>query len=105
LRLLFIWRWINGVDEVKNWLEKQIENDAFVLKLAEILPNVSYRSSENGRDEVRSFKSSTYSEILDVDHFRERLNSIADSDGATSEAKLIHSEFLAAEAIGKDSRY
>jgi hypothetical protein len=98
--LIFIWRQIVGVDEVKAWIVREMESDDSVLLLAQKLPSTSFRTSGDGRSEIRSFKASTYEEILDIDHFKRRLASVVAANPNSVNIKSIQSGFLDAERIG-----
>jgi hypothetical protein len=105
IRLIFIWRWMAGVTEVRQWIEKELRRDESVIRFAQILPSTSYRTTDDGRSEVRTFKAATYAEILDVNHFKERLASIATSNPGSREISAIQSDFLAAEVLGLSDRF
>jgi predicted KAP-like P-loop ATPase len=104
LHLIWIWKRWSSAEEVKSWLSAQMKSDSKILRLAEILPSVSYRSGGDGQKEIRSFKAATYNEFLDVEHFKTRLESIAVKAKGTK-ARQICVEFLAAEEEGKKSRF
>ena len=104
IRLVWIWRQFSTSEEVKAWLSKEIESDRSVLRLAQILPNVSYRSSGKGQEEIRSFKAETYKEVLDTEHFKKRLAAIVEADSTNDAAIEAQRTFLAAEAIGFKER-
>jgi hypothetical protein len=81
-----------------------MKSDDVVLRLAEVLPNISYQSGGDGQKEMRSFKAETYQEILDVPKFKARLEAVAAKTGDTA-IRRVYSEFLEAEKAGKDSRF
>lgn len=100
--LIFIWRQIVGVDEVRIWLKREMGSDESILLLAQKLPSTSFRTSGDERSEVRSFKASTYEEILDVDYFKKRLASVVAENPTLEAYKLVQSDFLNAERIGSE---
>jgi hypothetical protein len=85
---------------VKAWIVREMESDDSVLLLAQKLPSTSFRTSGDGRSEIRSFKASTYEEILDIDHFKRRLASVVAANPNSVNIKSIQSGFLDAERIG-----
>ena len=104
MRLIWTWKRWTSSDEVKSWLSEQMKSDDAILRLADVLPNISYQSGGDGQKEIRSFKAETYQEILDVPKFKKRLKGVAAKTGNTSTTR-IWSEFLAAERAGKDSTF
>ncbi|MGM4907630.1 KAP family P-loop NTPase fold protein [Tardiphaga sp. 866_E4_N2_1] len=101
VRLIFIWRSIAGVKPVREWLMKEIAVDDSVLRLAQVLASTSYRTVGTTRSEVRIFNAKTFSELIDVTHFKERLSSAAQNAGS-DESRRIQSEFLKAELRGSE---
>lgn len=76
-----------------------------VILLAETLPGTSYQSGGEAQKIVRTFKESTYANILDVPRFRQRLKEIATSKGASEATKKIYNDFILAEEAGNSSRF
>ena len=91
-------------NEVKSWMSDVLKSDAAVLRLAEVLPSISYQSGGDGQREIRSFKEETYKKILDLALLKSRLNEIVESN-YFHDAERIRSEFFAAEEAGKASRF
>ncbi len=75
--------------------------DSGVLKLAQILPSISYQSGEGSR-EIRSFKPETYKDFLDAESLKFRLDEIVAS---RPDAQQIRDDFLAAVEAGKTARF
>jgi predicted KAP-like P-loop ATPase len=95
--ILWIWRRWAGTLEVRTWLQREVRFDQSVVLLAELLPSSSFRSDSEGRREVRVFKASEYSDVMDVDAFKQRLEYVV-ARGSISGAEAIREQFLAAEA-------
>ncbi|WP_457489076.1 hypothetical protein, partial [Tardiphaga sp. P5_C10] len=66
-----------------------------------VLASTSYRTVGTTRSEVRIFNAKTFSELIDVPHFKERLYSAAQNAGS-DESRRIQSEFLEAELRGSE---
>jgi predicted KAP-like P-loop ATPase/DNA-binding transcriptional regulator YiaG len=101
-RLIWIWRHWAISGEVRSWLSEQLKSDRAILQLAELLPNTSYRSGGAGNQIVRTFSGKMYEDLLDIDHFKKRLDRVVEKAGRGSTADRIRSEFLAAEEAGKN---
>src|SRR5579862_3417427 len=102
--LIWVCKDLAGVDEVKCWMSETMKSDAHVLRLAQILPSISYRSGGDGRREIRSFKAEIYKGFLDVDQLKSRLNEVVASNGFEC-SDQVRTEFLAAEETGKTSHF
>jgi hypothetical protein len=104
ITLIWFWKMTTGAEDVRLWISNEINSDAAVLRLAELLPNVSYQSGGDGRREIRSFKADTYKDILDANRFKDRLDEAVKATGS-DDARRIREDFLAAEEAGKSSRF
>jgi hypothetical protein len=101
MRLIWIWRRWTNPEELKSKISEWMKSDSAILRLAEVLPSVSYQSSSDGQKEIRSFKTTNYEPIMDVAEFKARLDIIAKQEGIGSAAEQIRLEFLVAEETGK----
>jgi predicted KAP-like P-loop ATPase len=104
-RLIWTWERFASAEEVHAWIAIQLDSSRSVLRLAEILPNVSYRSSADGQQELKSFKAKNYEKMLDVAEFKRRLSEVVSSDPQNVSARKIQEEFLAAEIVGLNDRF
>jgi len=104
-RLIWAWSRLTSPGEVKTWLSKQMTNDDAVVLLAETLPGTSYQSGGDEQKIVRTFKASTYENILDVPKFRQRLKEIATNKSASEATTKIYHDFILAEEAGASSRF
>jgi predicted KAP-like P-loop ATPase len=102
MRLIWGWKRLTSAAEVKAWLAKQLKNDKSVVRLAEVLPYTSYQSGSEGQKIVRGFKAETYKDMLDVESLKKRLKKIISQRNASEHAKRVYTDFVAAEAAGKD---
>lgn len=101
-RLLWIWANFSTKSEVKKWLSGALREDKNVLRLAEVLPGISYQSGGHGEKIIRSFKAAHYADILDVPRLRRRLVEISGRKDAPRSIKEIAEAFAAAEGDARD---
>ncbi|HEY1983503.1 MAG TPA: P-loop NTPase fold protein [Xanthobacteraceae bacterium] len=102
--LIWIWKDLGGVDEVRRWVSDELEVDDKVLRLAELLPSVSCQSEGDEQKETLKFKAEAYKEFIDVEQLKSRLNDVVASR-KLSDAEKIRNRFFAAEEVGKTSRF
>jgi hypothetical protein len=93
-RLIWLWaRWTTK-DEVRTWLSSVMENSEELVRLAEVIPGTAWSSAKPG-DGQYLVVSSSYSELLDVEAFEEKLKLIQSSSGDEKNTKIIGRYFSA----------
>lgn len=101
--LLFRWRDRTTIDEVRAWTDGQLDNDRFVVAIAEdaIQESWSHGMGDGTFLGDRVARRTEYvnltslSELVDVDRLKERIRSLAEQKALDEEANAILARFMA----------
>jgi predicted KAP-like P-loop ATPase len=100
VRLIWARRRMSDADTLKSWFKRVIENDEWIIHLANDLPGRSYQSGGGaGFRVVWTFKRDSYKDMLDVDVLFARLEILAKNN---EEAARALNRLREAEAEGRN---